>query len=367
MAKRDYYEILGVDRAASDDELKKAYRKLAIQYHPDRNRGDSTCEERFKEVNEAYQILSEPQKRAAYDRFGHAGLGQGGFGGFEQGFSGGNFSDIFDNIFGDIFGGGSGGSSAIDLRYTLEITFEEAAFGTDKSITFDKELPCDTCGGSGARKGTKPKVCKTCRGHGQVRFNQGFFTLTRTCTHCMGRGTVIEDKCDDCRGKGKVKKPHTLNVKVPAGIDNEQRLRLKGEGESGEAGGRTGDLYVHVKVQEHQLFRRSEENVLIDVPISFVQAALGGEIDVPTLAGVTTLKISAGIQSGEQRRLKAKGIARLNGSGFGDQIVRILVETPTHLNSRQKELLQEFDREGTKDSHPGVSKFVQKLKELFNR
>jgi len=365
VAKRDYYEILGVERSASEEELKRAYRKLAVQYHPDRNPGDPACVEKFKQVNEAYQVLSDAKMRTAYDRFGHAGVGQGGFGGFEQGFGRG-FSDFFDNIFGDIFGGGSS-ASAIDLRYTLEITFEEAAFGTEKKITFDKEQACDTCGGSGAKKGTKPKTCRTCRGQGQIRFNQGFFTLSRTCTQCLGRGTVIEEKCEHCRGKGKVKRPHTLTVKVPAGIDNDQRLRLKGEGESAEAHGRVGDLYVHIKVADHPLFQREDENVIIDVPISFVQAALGGELEIPTLAGVTSLKINPGTQSGELRRLKGKGIARLNGSGFGDQVVRLFVETPTHLTSRQKELLKEFEREQAKDSHPNITKFVQRFKEVFGR
>ena len=248
MAKRDYYEILGVARSASDDEIKKAYRKLAIQYHPDRNSGDKESEERFKEVNEAYQVLSEPSKRGAYDRFGHAGVGGQGFGGGEGGFAN-SFTDIFDGLFGEMFSGdrgAGGGAQGTDLRYHMEITFEEAAFGTDKKISFDKEAVCETCKGSGSKAGSRPATCKTCRGAGQVRFNQGFFTLSRTCPHCEGRGTVIQEKCLDCRGRGKVKRAHSVTVKVPPGIDSDQRLRLRGEGEISEPGGACGDLYVQI-------------------------------------------------------------------------------------------------------------------------
>lgn len=368
MTKRDYYEILQVARTASGEELKKAYRRLAVQHHPDRNPGDKKAEELFKEINEAYSILSDANKRSAYDRFGHAGLGgAGGFGGFEQGFGGASFSDIFDNIFGDIFGQQAGGpAGGVDLRYHLEISFEEAALGTEKKITFEKEISCDTCQGSGAKAGTSPKQCKTCRGSGQVRFNQGFFTLSRTCSACMGRGSVIEDKCATCRGRGKSKKPHSVMVKVPAGIDNDQRLRLRGEGEIAEPGGRAGDLYVLVRIKEHPLFRREDEHVILDLPISFVQAALGAEVEVPTLGGPATLKVPAGTQSGDLKRMKGKGIARLNGSGFGDQIIRILVETPTKLTSRQKELLAEFEKEAGRDCQPSIASFLQKFKELFN-
>lgn len=367
MTKRDYYEILQVSRTATDEELKKAYRKLAVAHHPDRNPGDKTAEDLFKEINEAYQVLSDPQKRAAFDRFGHAGLG--GAGGFEQGFGGGaSFSDIFDNIFGDMFNqGGQGQAGGVDLRYHLELSFEEAALGTEKKITFEKQATCETCAGSGAKAGTKPKTCKTCRGAGQVRFNQGFFTLTRTCASCLGRGSLVEEKCEGCRGKGKIKKPHSVMVKVPAGIDNEQRLRLRGEGEIAEPGGRPGDLYVLVKILEHPLFQREEEHVILDFPITFVQASLGADVEVPTLGGLTALKIPAGTQSGDLKRLKNKGIARLNGTGFGDQIVRILVETPTKLNARQKEILQEFEKEGTRESQPGIATFLQKFKEIFNK
>jgi molecular chaperone DnaJ len=365
MAKEDYYILLGIARTANDDELKKAYRKMAIQYHPDRNPGDRAAEEKFKQVNEAYQVLSDPQKRAAYDQFGHAGLGGQGFGGFEQGF-GASFSDIFDNIFGDMFGGGQGGaSSGVDLRYNLEITFEEAAFGVEKQINFEKESNCETCTGTGAKPGTQPKACRTCRGTGQVRFNQGFFTLSRPCSSCLGRGVLIEERCATCRGRGRQRKPHSISVKIPAGIDSDQRLRLRSEGEIGEPGGQAGDLYVHIRVIEHPLFKREGEHVLLDLPITFVQATLGAEIEVPTLGGATSLKIPAGTQSGALIRLKAKGIKRLNGSGFGDQMVRLLIETPTKLNSRQKELLLQFEQEDNRDAHPGVMSFVQKFKEIF--
>lgn len=365
MAKEDYYIILGIVRGVSEDELKKAYRKLAIQFHPDRNPGDKASEEKFKLVAEAYQVLSDPQKRTAYDQFGHAGLGGQGFGGFQQG-GGSSFSDIFDNIFGDMFGGGQGGASGgVDLRYNLEITFEEAAFGVEKQISFEKESNCETCSGSGAKPGTQPKACRTCRGTGQVRFNQGFFTLSRPCSSCMGRGVIIEERCTTCRGRAKVRKPNSISVKIPAGIDNDQRLRLRGEGEISEPGGSAGDLYVHINVLEHSLFKREGEHVLLDIPITFAQAALGAEMEVPTLGGSTQLKIAAGTQSGAAIRLKGKGIKRLNGSGFGDQMVRLILETPTKLSARQRDLLLQFQQEDNRESHPGVMSFVQKFKEIF--
>lgn len=365
--KRDYYEILVIEKSATDDEIKKSYRKLAIQFHPDRNQGNKEAEERFKEINEAYQVLSDPRKRGAYDQFGHAGLGAQGFD--PSGFSG-SFTDIFDNIFGDIFGGGGGGGASsagggIDLRYNLEIEFEEAAFGVEKSIGFEKETVCDTCSGNGARPGTQPKACRTCRGSGQVRFNQGFFTLTRTCSTCYGRGAVVEDKCRNCRGTGRSKKPVTVSVKVPAGIDSEQRLRLRGEGEISEAGGPPGDLYVIVRVKDHPFFKREEEHIILDLPITFVQAALGAEIDVPTLGGQGKVQIPEGIQSGELLRMRGKGIKRLNGSGHGDMLVRVFVETPSNLNAKQRTLLQDFAEQSGRDAHPRIDRFVQKLKDLF--
>jgi len=367
MSKRDYYEILQVEKTVTEDGLKKAYRRLAVQFHPDRNPGDKTAEEKFKEINEAYQVLSDANKKNAYDRFGHQGLG--GMGGFEQGFGGASFTDIFDNIFGDLFnqGGGGGQSSGVDLRYQMEISFEEAALGVEKEIKFEKDALCETCEGSGAKAGTKPKTCKTCKGAGQVRFNQGFFTLSRTCSACMGRGSVVEEKCESCRGRGKNKKATNVQVKIPAGIDNEQRLRLRGEGEISEPGGRPGDLYVVVFVKDHPLFKREGEHLLLDLPISFVQAALGTEVEIPTLGGTTQIKLAAGIQHGELKRLRSKGIARLNGSGFGDLIVRILVETPTRLSGKQKELLQEFEKESSKECQPGIASFLQKFKEIFSK
>ncbi|MFM8316500.1 MAG: molecular chaperone DnaJ [Deltaproteobacteria bacterium] len=365
MAKRDYYEILGVSRGVSDEELKKAFRKLAIQYHPDKNPGDKKAEDAFKEVNEAYQVLSDPKKRGMYDQFGHAGMGAGA-GGFDpSGFASGSFSDIFDNIFGDIFGGGGRQTGGVDLRYNLEITFEEAALGTEKKITFEKEFACETCTGSGAKPGTRPQACKQCRGTGQVRFNQGFFTLARTCPQCAGRGAIIESKCSDCRGQGSVKKPHSVNVTIPAGIDNDQRIRLRGQGEIAETGGTPGDLYVSVRVQEHPLFKREGEHVIVDMPITFTQAALGAEIDVPSLSGSLKVDLKSGTQSGETYRLKGKGIKRLNGSGHGDQFVRVNVEIPKHLTSKQKDLLRQFEKEERPDAHPGVTSFLKKFKDII--
>ncbi len=370
--KRDYYEILVVARTANDDELKKAYRKLAIQYHPDRNPNDKIAEDKFKEVNEAYQVLSDPQKRSAYDRFGHAGVNpNAGFGGgFDPSGFGGSFSDIFDNIFGDIFGGaGPGGhaSGGVDLRYHMEISFVEAAFGVEKEISFDKESACDTCSGSGAKPGSKPNACPTCNGAGQVRLSQGFFTLTRTCPRCSGRGSIISDPCGSCRGQGRVKKPHAVSVKIPAGIDKEQRIRLRGQGEASEPGGRLGDLYVIVDVTPHPLFTRENEHVLLELPITFVQAAAGCEIEVPTLEGPLTMKIPPGTQSGTVKRLKGKGIRRLNGTGFGDQLVRISVETPTSLTSKQRDLLRQFEKESSREAHPGVASFLKKFKEAIQK
>ncbi|MBI1860286.1 MAG: molecular chaperone DnaJ [Deltaproteobacteria bacterium] len=362
--KRDYYEILGVVRGVSEDDLKKAYRKAAVQYHPDRNPGDKTAEEKFKEVNEAYQVLSDPKRRSAYDQFGHSAF-QGG--GFEQGFSSATFTDIFDNIFGDIFGasGGGGPSNGVDLRYNLEITFEEAAFGVERQITFEKAAPCSPCQGSGAKPGTKPKTCRNCKGTGQIRLNQGFFTLARTCTSCFGRGTTIEEKCPECRGKGRVQRPHSVSVKIPAGVDAGQRLRLRGEGEIGESGDHFGDLFVVIHVKEHALFKRDQESIHLEFPISFVQAALGAELEVPILGGASSMKVPAGTQSGEVFRLKGKGIKRLNGSGYGDQFVRILVETPTNLSGKQRDLLREFEKMATAESQPGITSFLNKLRDLL--
>lgn len=363
MAKRDYYEVLGLSKGVGGDELKKAFRRLAIEHHPDKHKGDKEAEERFKEINEAYQVLSDPQKREAYDRFGHAGVGAaGGAGGF--GFGGGAFSDIFDNIFGDIFGG-QGPARGVDLRYDLEISFEEAAFGAEKEINFEKNLACKTCSGSGAKPGTRPVACQQCSGTGQVRLNQGFFTLTRTCVACMGRGAVIKEKCSQCRGSGSTKSPHKVKVTIPAGIDSEQRLRLRGEGESAEPGGRAGDLFVVVTVKAHPLFQRQEEHVILQLPITFVQAALGTKIEIPTLRGTEHLTIPAGTQQGDIFRLRGKGLKRLNGSGYGDEIISVLIEIPKRVSSKQKELLRQYEQESSTESHPLVNNFLKKFKELF--
>lgn len=367
MAKRDYYEVLEVTRTANDDDLKRAYRRMAIQYHPDRNAGNRDAEERFKEINEAYQILSDGKKRAAYDQFGHAGVsGQGGFG---EGFSGG-FSDIFDNLFNDIFGGGAGGRQAatgVDLRYNLEISFEEAAFGTETSIEFEKDVVCGTCTGTGAKPGTTPKACATCRGTGQIHFNQGFFTLSRTCGDCGGRRMIVEHKCTDCRGRGTERKATNVQVKVPAGIDQDQRLRLKGEGEVSEVGGVAGDLYVQIGIRQHPVYQRQGEHVFLELPITLIQASVGAEIEVPTLHGKVDLKIPAGTQSGTLFKLKSKGIKRLNGHGSGDQVIRVNVEVPTKLNSKQKQALEEFEKAGSKGSNPAVEAFWKKVEDLSTK
>ncbi len=368
MAKRDYYEILEVSRTVDEDGLKRAYRKLAVQYHPDRNPGNREAEDKFKELSEAYQVLSDARKRAAYDQFGHAGLG--GQGGFSEGFAGGGFSDIFDNLFNDIFGGGGGQrgpASGVDLRYNLEISFEEAAFGTETSISFEKDVLCDTCSGSGAKPGTNPKACATCRGTGQVHFNQGFFTLSRTCSDCGGRRMVIEHKCTTCRAKGTTRKPATVKVKIPAGIDSDQRLRLKGEGEASEVGGAAGDLYVQVSIKPHPIYQRQNEHVYLEMPITIFQAVGGAELDVPTLHGPVSMKIPAGTQSGELFKIRAKGIKRLNGNGTGDQVVRVIVEIPGKLSAKQRQLLEELEAASPKGANPAVEAFRKKVEDLPNK
>lgn len=367
--KADYYELLGVSRNATEEEIKKAYRKAALRYHPDRNPGDKAAEEKFKELSEAYQVLSDPEKRAQYDRYGHAAFEQGGagFNGFD--FTG-NFEDIFGDIFGDFFGvGGRGRRRAQrgeDLSYNLEISFEEAAFGTEKTISVPRTIVCEICQGSGAKPGTAPKTCATCRGSGQVRFQQGFFTVARTCNRCGGHGQVITDPCPTCRGTGTVRKASTLQVKIPAGVDTGARLKLRGEGEVGPAGGVPGDLYVLIRVREHPLFERQHNDVVCEIPISFPQAALGTEIEVPTLEGKIKMKIPPGTQSGNVFRLRGKGIPDLRGGGRGDQLVRVVVEVPRKLTARQRELLEEFARlDGEEDVHPMTKSFFDKVKELF--
>lgn len=368
--KADYYELLGVNRTANEEELKKAYRKAAMRFHPDRNPGDKAAEEKFKELSEAYQILSDPEKRAQYDRFGHAAFDQtrGGFsGGFD--FSG-NFEDIFSDLFGDIFGGGQGGGRrrarrGEDLSYNIEISFAEAAFGTEKTISIPRSVLCETCQGKRTKAGTAPKTCNTCRGSGQVRFQQGFFTVARTCHQCGGQGSVITDPCDTCRGTGLGRKTTNLQVKIPAGVDSGARLKLRGEGETPPTGGVPGDLYILIHVKEHPLFKRQDNTVICDIPISFPHAALGTEIEVPTLEGKIKLKVPAGTQSDSVFRLRGKGIVSLNGGRRGDQLVRVMVETPRKLSARQREILEEFARLDGADVHPMSKGFFEKVKELF--
>ncbi|MDY6891343.1 MAG: molecular chaperone DnaJ [Pseudomonadota bacterium] len=376
MAKQDYYELLGVSRDASDRDIKKAYRRLAMKYHPDRNPGDKEAEEKFKAISEAYEVLSDAQKKAAYDQFGHAGLdGQGGMGGFSQGGFEGNFSDIFGDVFGDVFGGGGGGrrrrgsvQRGADLRYNLELTFEEAVRGCEKTLHIPTYVSCETCGGSGAKPGTSPTTCSTCGGMGQVRMQQGFFSVQQTCPTCRGEGKVITDPCSRCHGQGRVEKTRTLQVKIPAGVDTGDRIRLAGEGEAGAHGGPAGDLYVQVHVREHALFQRDGKNLYCEMPISFVDAALGGEVDVPTLDGRVKLKIPPETQTGKLFRLRGKGVTPARGGGQGDLIVKVIVETPVNLNSRQKALLREF-AEATEDGNskhsPKKHGFFDSVKKFF--
>ncbi len=367
--KRDYYELLGVNRGASPEELKKAYRKLAMKYHPDRNPGDVSAEGLFKEASEAYQILSDPERRAQYDRFGHAAFEQGaGAGGFD--FSGAGFEDIFSDIFGDFFGTARGrgrtrAQRGEDLRYDLEIRFEDAVFGTERVINIPRLAPCETCGGKGTKGGAARTTCAACRGTGQLRFQQGFFTIAKTCGQCGGQGTVIKDPCGSCGGAGVTQKTQALNIKIPPGVDSGSRLKLRGEGEAGRNSGPAGDLYVMINVEEHPLFARQENDIVCEVPISFAQAALGAEIEVPTIEGKFKMKVAAGTQSGAVVRLRGKGVPDLRGSGRGDQLVRVLVETPRKLTARQRELLEEFARSSGEEVNPLTKGFFDKVKEMF--
>lgn len=366
-SKKDYYELLGVQRSASEDDIKKAYRKMALQYHPDRNPGDKQAEEKFKEVSEAYQILSDAQKRAQYDQFGHAAFGDNGpFGGAGADFTSG-FEDVFGDIFGEFFGGGGRRSArrGEDLRYNLSLSFEEAVGGVEKKIKIPRHGACESCQGSGAKPGSSPQTCPNCKGRGQVSFQQGFFSVSRTCNQCQGQGTIIKDPCGSCGGAGRVRSMHTLSVKIPAGVDNGSRLKLRGEGENGPTRGTAGDLYVVIQVQPHPIFVRDNLDIICDVPISFVQAALGAEIDVPTLDGKVKMKIPPGTQSGKVFRMKGRGIKDVQGYHQGDQHVRVTVETPTHLSGRQKELLHEFAALGGEDVNPMAKGFFDKMKELF--
>ncbi|GJM04537.1 MAG: chaperone protein DnaJ [marine bacterium B5-7] len=371
--KRDYYEVLGVSKNADEAELKKAYRRLAMKHHPDRNEGDDKAEEKFKEAKEAYDILSEPQKRAAYDQFGHAGVDTSAAGG---GAGGAGFGDIFDSVFGDIFGGGGAGGRGgsrvyrgADLRYNLELSLEDAVAGTTVKIRVPKMVVCESCKGSGAKKGSAPVSCPTCGGHGQVRMQQGFFSVQQACPQCRGQGKIISDPCGPCRGEGRVRDSKTISVKVPEGVDNGDRIRLSGEGEAGENSGPAGDLYVHISVKNHPIFERDATDLYCDVPISFTTAALGGELEVPTLNGKVKLKIPAESQSGKMFRLKSKGVRSVRSSSTGDLLCRIIIETPVKLTSKQKELLKEFEASmntgGDKHS-PQASSWVDGVKKFFD-
>jgi molecular chaperone DnaJ len=376
MDKRDYYEVLGVSRNATSDEIKKAYRKLARKYHPDANPDDKDAEAKFKEISEAYVVLSDPEKRAGYDRFGHAGADGQGFGGFEGFGDFGGLGDIFEMFFG---GGGrtrrrTGPERGQDIRTDMEISLEEAAFGLEREVKVPRVETCGTCGGSGAAAGSKPKTCLACAGTGQVQFTQstpfGRIVQSRTCDRCRGTGQVIEKPCPTCRGAGSVRKTRSIKVKVPPGVDNGSRLRLAGEGEAGTRGGPPGDLYVYIHVKQHKLFRREGDDLICEIPLSFVQAALGDEIDVPTLEGKEKLKIPEGTQPGTVFRIRGKGVPHLSGFGRGDQHVRIKVMIPGKLSEKQKELLREFARLDNGESvqgkgQAGDKSFFEKMKDAF--
>jgi len=365
MTKKDFYEILGVDRTASDEEIKKAYRQLAHKYHPDKNPGDKNIEEHFKEINAAYEVLKDSNKRAQYDRFGFAETGAGFGQGTGVGF---DFQDLFGDVFGDFFGASrrrTRGQRGSDLRYDMEVTFEEAAFGTEKKIKLPKTIKCQKCQGSGAKPGTSPTQCTTCHGRGQVSYQQGFFSISRPCSRCKGEGTLVKDPCSDCSGVGRINTMQSLSVKVPPGVETDTRLRLSGEGESGVHGGPPGDLYIIINVKPHPIFQRQNDDIICEVPISFPQAAVGTDIDVPTIEGNVKLKIPAGTQSGKEFRLKGKGIASLHTGQRGDQNVIIKVETPTKLTGRQKELLEEFAKISGEETNPLKKNFLEKVKDIF--
>jgi len=381
MAKRDYYETLGISRNASSEDIKKAYRRLAIKYHPDKNRENSKeAEEKFKEVSEAYKILSDGEKRKIYDEYGHAGLqadvgaGGGGFTGFDfdpfkifdevfgRRYSSGG--DIFDNFFG---GRASprGSQPGSDLQYNLEITFKEAAFGTEKEIQVPRYEICSSCRGSGVKPGSSPQTCPGCGGTGSIAVSQGFFSMSRTCTQCHGRGTIIKDSCKECRGSGRVRRARRVKVKIPAGIDNGSHLRLTGQGEAGLRGGPTGDLYIAIRVGPHPIFKREGDTIICEIPITFTQAALGGEIRVPTLNGRARLKVPPGTQTNKIFRLRKMGIPHLHSSGRGDQWVRVIIETPVNLSAEEKQLLKRLEEVGRGNGQPKARDFFNKVRQIF--
>ncbi len=382
MSKRDYYDVLGVSKGASEAELKKAYRKKAMELHPDRNKDNPDAEAKFKEVNEAYDILKDPEKRAAYDRFGHAafeggngagpgGFGSGGFGGHPgNGDFGSAFSDVFEDLFGDFMGGGRGGGNRAtrgsDLRYNLRISLEEAYTGKQKTIRVQSSVACESCQGTGAEGGSEPMTCPTCSGMGKVRAQQGFFTVERTCPTCGGRGQIINNPCKTCGGSGRQQKERTLSVNIPPGVETGTRIRLAGEGEAGLRGGPPGDLYIFIEVKDHPIFERDGQNLFCRVPISMTTAALGGEVEVPTIdGGRARVKIPAGSQSGRQMRLRGKGMPALRGGPAGDMYIELVVETPVNLTSRQKELLREFEKL-SKDNNPKSKNFFSKVKTFWD-
>jgi molecular chaperone DnaJ len=369
MAKRCYYEVLEVERSANDGELKSAFRKLAMKWHPDRNPGDKNCEHQFKEINEAYEILKDADKRAAYDRFGHAAFehgGPGGPGGFGADF-GSAFSDLFEGIFG--MGGGRGRTGrerGADLRYNMEIGLEEAFVGKTAQVRIPTSVACEVCSGTGAKAGTKPKTCPTCGGAGRVRHAQGFFTLERTCPGCQGRGQVIDNPCPSCSGAGRVTRERTLSVNIPQGVEDGTRIRISGEGEAGVRGGPAGDLYIFLSIGAHEFFQRDGADLHCRVPISMVQAALGGEFEVPTIdGGKTRVKVPEGTQAGRRFRLQGKGMPVLRARQTGDMYVQVVVETPQNLTKRQRELLSEFEKLSSKDTHPESAGFFSKVRELL--
>lgn len=374
MAKADFYEILGVAKSADEKELKSAFRKMAMKYHPDKNPGDAEAEKKFKELNEAYETLKDPQKRAAYDRYGHAAFEQGGMGG-GGGFGGaqGGFSDIFEDIFGEMMGGGRARRSAggrergADLRYNMEISLEEAYNGKTAQIRVPTSITCDVCSGSGAKPGTQPKTCGTCQGSGRVRASQGFFSVERTCPTCHGRGQTITDPCDKCHGQGRVTEERSLSVNIPAGIEDGTRIRLQGEGEAGARGGPAGDLYIFLSVTPHEFFQRDGADLYCAVPISMTTAALGGTFDVGTLDGSKSrVSVPEGTQAGKQFRLKGKGMPVLRSSQTGDLYIQIGIETPQKLTKRQRELLQEFEESSSKENNPESTGFFARMKEFFD-
>ena len=371
MSKRDYYEILGVSRTVTEVELKTSFRKLAMQHHPDKNPGSKEAEIKFKEINEAYQVLSDGQKRAAYDRFGHQAFENGGGGG-----PGGNadfsdfMSDIFDSFFGDARRGGprsaNGRERGADLRYNLEIGLEEAFTGKNASIRVPTSVSCESCSGTGAKPGSKSRQCPTCGGHGRVRANQGFFSVERTCPTCSGRGEIIDDPCKNCQGAGRVTRERTLSVNIPAGVEDGTRIRLAGEGEAGLRGGPAGDLYIFLSIKPHAIFQRDGADLFCRVPIGLVSAALGGEIEVPTLSGEQArVKIPEGTQTGKQFRLKGKGMSVLRSRDVGDLYIQVVVETPQKLTMRQRELLEEFERESSHNNHPETAGFFGRVKDFL--